>query len=189
MIGPSHPAFKNETMVIGLSGYARTGKDTVAAILKEEFAFEQRSFADTLRDFLYALNPKVEGPVRVSDVIDEYGWGGYKETSYGEEMRELLQRLGTDAGRNIMGENIWVDSLFTDAPDKLVIADCRFANEAEGVRERGGKMVRIRRAGIGPANDHISEVSLDAYDFDYVIDNDGDFGDLRQKVRDMMRHA
>ena len=44
-------------MIIGISGYARSGKDSVANILVQDFGFERRAFADKLREALYALNP------------------------------------------------------------------------------------------------------------------------------------
>lgn len=60
-------------MIIGLSGYARSGKDTVASFLVSEYAFERISFADPIRDILYALNPSVDGESLIS-MVDNYGW-------------------------------------------------------------------------------------------------------------------
>lgn len=167
-------------MIIGLSGYARSGKDEAAKVLVEKYGFERIAFADKLRDFLYALNPKVGRKwlfreVRLRDVIDEYGWDGYKESKHVSEIRPLLQRLGTEAGRNVLWDSIWIDAAFhgLDPAGNYVVTDCRFPNEAEAVRERGGSVVRITRSGVGPANGHASETSLDDYEFDYRIDNSG----------------
>ena len=46
--------------IIGLSGFARSGKDEAAKVLVEEFGFKRVGFADKLREVLYALNPLVE---------------------------------------------------------------------------------------------------------------------------------
>ena len=148
--------------IIGLSGFARSGKDEAARVLVEEFGFKQVAFADKLRDFLYAMNPfvawepgyrsnvseRINGammmPIYVQDVIDHHGWGGYKETKYGPEIRRLLQRLGTEAGRQTMWDTIWIDAALTGHGDdaRLVVSDARFFNEFDAVRARGGGIWR-----------------------------------------------
>lgn len=177
-------------MLVGLSGYARAGKDTGAAVLAQD-GFERIAFADIMRDFLYNLNPIVGAEykepyaVRVKDVIDYYGWDGYKEIGlWGKEIRQLMQRLGTECGRELLGDNIWVDSALRHIqPGKnYVVTDCRFLNEADSIRNRGGKVIRITRPGIGPANSHASETSLDDYDFDAVVSNDGGLEALYEKL-------
>src|SRR5690349_16198817 len=145
--------------IVGLSGFARAGKDETAKVLVEEFGFTQVAFADKLREMLYALNPIValvewenedetvqvpwtySQPYQtVQTVIDEYGWNGYKETVYGDEIRRLLQRLGTEAGRQTLWDSIWIDAALTgyDEDARVVVSDARFFNEFDAVRERGG---------------------------------------------------
>jgi hypothetical protein len=92
--------------ILGLSGYARCGKDSAAAVLVEEFGFTRVAFADKLREVLYALNPIVsytgwrdakglpfapspDTYVTVQNVIDHFGWDHYKETQYSDEIRRL----------------------------------------------------------------------------------------------------
>lgn len=192
---PSALHIRKLNMIIGISGYARTGKDEVAKVLVEEFEFERLAFADKLRECVYALNPIVVSKDldavawlrHLQDVIDDYGWDGVKETPYGPEVRRLLQRFGTEVGRNILGGNIWVDATFRAMKPNCnyIITDCRFENEAKAVQDdyEGGKMWRINRPGVGPVNDHISEIGLDNFPFDTIIDNDGDLTDLRDSVR------
>src|SRR5689334_20591377 len=164
--------------IVGLSGFARAGKDETAKVLVEEFGFTQVAFADKLREMLYALNPIValvewenedetvqvpwtySQPYQtVQTVIDEYGWNGYKETVYGDEIRRLLQRLGTEAGRQTLWDSIWIDAAFSavEGVENIVVTDCRFPNEAQAIKDRGGEVWRISRRGAGPANDHPSE--------------------------------
>ena len=194
-------------MIIGISGYARSGKDSVAEILVREHGFRRVAFADKLREFLLAVNPIVEVEkdsdelwsdegfirevlnvrvVRVSDVIDWYGWDRYKESPYNDEIRGLLQRLGTEAGRNLLGENVWVDALFAGvgAGEKIVIPDTRFPNEYEAITTRGGFVWRTERPGVAPANSHASETSLDNHEFHARISNDGTLNDLERKVKE-----
>ena len=186
--------------IIALSGFARSGKDEAARVLVEKFGFVQVAFADKLREMLYALNPIVEykflppytentgqhphTKVYVQDVIDVYGWGSYKESPYGPEIRRLLQRLGTEAGRQTLWDSIWIDAALTglDEDARVCIADCRFQNEAEAIRSRGGKIVRVTRAGVKAANAHISEHDLDDFDFDYYLSNDGTLDEYHRNV-------
>ena len=181
--------------IIGLSGYARSGKDEAAKILVEEFGFTRVAFADKLREVLYALDPMVSAttwrdslgvsPVYLRDVIDEHGWGGYKETFFGPEIRRLLQRLGTEAGRQTLWDSIWVDAALTGHDDdaRLVVTDCRFPNEAQAIWDRGGEVWRIMREGVGPANSHPSETSLDNVDFQAYVHNDGTLEEFRKSIR------
>jgi dephospho-CoA kinase len=53
-------------MIIGIAGYARSGKDAAAKILVEHYGYERRAFADILRSALLTLNPVVKGTPRVS---------------------------------------------------------------------------------------------------------------------------
>lgn len=172
-------------MLVAFSGYARSGKDEAAKALVE-LGFRRVAFADKLRDFLLALDPIVAPyEVRVSEVIRMHGWDGYKGTSYGPEVRQLLQRLGTECGRDLLYENVWVDAALKDVTPEsnFVVTDCRFPNEAAAVKSRGGKIYRIVRPGVGPANDHPSETSLDDYTFDGILINDGTLDEFHQKVR------
>lgn len=189
--------------LIGINGYARTGKDTVANILVLQAGFTRVAFADKLREAVYTLDPVVayerghshetvdKGwmPIHLRQVIDVYGWDGYKETKFGPEIRRIVQRMGTDVGRNILGENIWVDAAFAslDPNGKYVFTDCRFDNEAQTVKDRGGQVWRVDRPGVEPVNDHISEIGLDNFNFDVRLDNDGTVSDLVSKVWHLAR--
>ena len=167
-------------MIIGISGYATAGKDTVAQILVEQFGFQRLAFADSIRDICLVINPYLSDGLRVGDLVKDYGWDVAKQNT---EVRRLLQVLGTEVGRQIFDEDVWVDALFqkVDPNKKYVITDVRFANEAECIKEYG-EVWRVNRAGVDPINEHISETQLDDYEFDYVINNDGTFDDLKNKV-------
>ena len=184
--------------IIGLAGYARSGKDEAAKLLAGEYGFKHVAFADKLREMLLAIDPIVAPSkekyftrskvvVNLSEVIDAYGWDGYKNTEYGPEIRRLLQRLGTEGGRKTLWDSIWIDAAFAglDENAKVVVSDVRFPNEADAIKERGGEVWRVARAGIGPANDHPSETSLDNYLFDRLVYNDGSLEVYRDNIRSM----
>ncbi len=189
--------------IIALSGYARSGKDEAAAVLVEEFGFTRVAFADKLRDALYALNPIVDmnrlysetepdgPPIYLQEVIDHYTWDHYKESHFYPEIRRLLQRMGTEMGRQTLWDSIWVDAAFANVPSnaKVVVTDARFENEAQAVLDRGGKVWRVKRTGVGPFNDHPSETSLDKWAFDTVIDNDASLSAFHKKVRNAYKYS
>lgn len=175
-------------MLFGFCGYAQSGKDTLASLLVRYDNFERRAFADPMRKMLYEMNPLVITYLdsgqpdlkRVRGIVDKYGWEFAKKHS---EIRELLQRLGTEGGRDVLGENIWLNTLFEKPYTNLVITDVRFPNEAEAIQERGGKIVRIIRPHVGAPNSHLSEFSYS--DEDYLIHNSGTIFDLYYKFREM----
>jgi len=178
-------------MIIGLSGYARTGKDTVAEYLVENHGFTRLAFADPMREALYALNPSLGiSRLELQDVIDEYGWDGYKETLFGEEIRGLLQRMGTEVGREMFGDTFWVDYLMNKALEvkgDVVISDVRFLNEAEAIKIINGQVWRVNRPNIEAANSHASEIEMDSFNnFDVVITNDTTIDELFLELTGLM---
>ncbi|MFJ3974858.1 hypothetical protein [Streptomyces sp. NPDC090021] len=179
--------------LIGLAGAARSGKDAAARFLVDECGWQRKAFADKVKDFLYTLNPWIdavetaEGAPLV-DEVDRHGWEEAKEES--EVVRRLLQRCGTEAGRGILGDHVWVDALFRDFESwgPTVVSDVRFPNEADAIRERGGLVVRIERPGQRPitAAGHSSENALGGYLYDDVILNDGSLHQLRDRVMQLI---
>ena len=99
-------------------------------------------------------------------------------------VRELLQKLGTEAIRNNLHENAWVNALMVDyrTTDNWIITDCRFPNEYEYVKKYGGKVIRINRPDVSAVNAHPSETAIDNYDFDGYILNDGSLELLEDSV-------
>lgn len=173
--------------VIGISGRKRSGKDTFAERLVLRHGFTRVALADPIRTMLLKLDPIVgveecrADEVRLSKLIAREGWEGVKNTPYNDEVRGLLQRLGTDAGREIIGEAVWIDAALRhirqlDRP--VVITDVRFTNEAHAVQEWGGHLIRIDRPGLPETDLHPSETELDGFDFSNRVVNDGLIDDL-----------
>jgi len=190
-------------ILIGMSGFARSGKDAAAEFLVNHRGFKRIAFADKLRDFLYALNPIITAEwtlntktgeksptyvIHLQTIIDEYGWDHYKETKFGTEIRRLLQRLGTEAGRQTLWDTIWIDAALTDLnPDgRYVVSDARFLNEFDAITDRGGHILRVERRGIVAANGHASELEALQYDFNNVIHNDGTLEDYYEKLDEFL---
>jgi hypothetical protein len=173
------------TTFIGLSGWAKSGKDTVAQYLVENHGFTRISFADPMRDALLALDPYVPYMglyMRLSGVIHFRGWDNAKRDV--PEVRELLQRFGTEVGRNMFGQNFWVEQAIERATryEKVVFSDCRYTNEADAVKSVGGVMWRVSRPDVSAVNDHTSEQDLNNYAFDSHIDNDSTIENLHTLI-------
>ena len=113
-------------------------------------------------------------------------------------VRELLQKLGTEAMRNGLHSNTWVNALmsefipyssrgsqYEEMISKWIITDTRFPNEAQAIKARDGVVIRINR-GVDNGN-HPSETALDNYAFDYIIDNNGTMEELIASVRYVCR--
>jgi dephospho-CoA kinase len=177
-------------MIIGLSGYAQTGKDTVADILVLQHGFKRVAFADKIRECLYTLNPIVNlvgnEPIYLRHLVDTSGWDKAKQNY---EVRRLLQTLGADVGRELIDPNLWVEmtmSKLNAYTDNIVITDVRFPNEYEAVKWTYGEVWRIERPGYEPVNGHYSETALDNWKFDRIIENLGGIPDLVNTIRGEM---
>jgi hypothetical protein len=171
-------------MLIGLSGYARSGKDTVADHLIKEFNFTKHSFAEPMKEAMYILNPKVSYDYEDLDyqyVVDTYGIDDAK-VRY-PEVRRLLQVFGTEVGRKMFGEDFWVNIALNKIRSfHTVISDVRFPNEAEAIKAKGGVVWRVNRPNITPITNHYSEVAMDDYSFDLTLINDSTIEELHKKV-------
>jgi hypothetical protein len=117
-------------------------------------------------------------------------------------VREFIQKLGTEAMRNGLHKNVWVNALFSDISpkDNIIITDMRFLNEMEAVVKRNGITIRVVRAcsecgktghhkmscSKQYTKEHSSETSLDKAKFNYEIINDAGIPELIEKVRKIL---
>jgi len=233
-------------MIIGVSGYSGSGKDTVGAIIQylnfpnPKFSIEQvcanyadyeelldddsgwqtRKFAGKLKDIASHLTG-----IDIEDFEDQ----DFKKTNLGKEwwtpsqvtfvdgkqtiqsykpmtVRDFLQKLGTDAMRMGLHDNVWVNALMADYKgtdlgewkgEKVysenlpnwIITDVRFPNEAQAIKDKGGIIIRVDRPGVKPINNHPSETGLDGWKFDYRIANVSDIYSLKETIREILKHA
>jgi len=169
-------------MIIGLSGYAQSGKNTVADILVDHHGFIALACADPIKALVYDINPKINS-IEIQGMVNEYGWDIVKQDP---EVRRLLQTTG-EAGRQGIDEYLWVAMTLSQIKDphegRYVITDVRFPNEASAISSQGGQLWRIERPGVDAVNDHISETALDAWIFDETIVNNGTIEDLKKKIK------
>lgn len=181
--------------MVALGGKAGSGKNALADELVQKYGFTEIAFADAIRDAAIALNPLVpidmghngeliKSTMRLATLVDSVGWDTAKREV--TEVRDILQRLGTEVGRQLIDPSVWITIALNRANDidgHVVFTDCRFPNEVEAVRSRGGLFVRIFRNGVDPVNDHISESAVDDIPADLTVLNVGAKSDLADHAR------
>lgn len=171
-------------IIIGLTGNAGTGKDTVRQILEGQ-GFMGMAFADPIRAMLREL-------LLGNGIGDHYiNSREFKEAiipELGVSYREMAQTLGTEWGRSLQADfwlrlaSAYVADLEHEGCTQIVVSDVRFRNEADWVRERGGVIWRVVRPTAGQVRSHISEVGMTSIVHDHIIDNSGDVDQLRITV-------
>lgn len=182
--------------IIALCGYPGVGKDEVARHLVEHHDFTRIAFAEPLREALLKLDPfiytgRAQLPFQsLTDLIRMYGWTLAKQRFPG--VRRMLQRIGTEVGREMFGQDCWTkiaSKNIRDAPaHRIVITDMRFPNEEALVRRQSAKsmVIHVTRPGHGKVNEHASEQMDYAAVCDGTIANNGTVEDLQLAVDDVV---
>lgn len=182
--------------LIAFAGLIGAGKSYAATHLCARHGFTKLSFADPLREMLLKLDPVVwpepfmsYAPDRLSGVLRDYGgWDMVKSSTWGKEIRRLLQVLGTDVVRKVqpnywcmdmacrLGQTGWENSkktLWKEKTASVVIDDCRFKNECNLVKQSGGKVIYITHVDAPTQCDRHSSESFDPSWADLILENDG----------------
>lgn len=150
--------------LVGLCGYARSGKDTAAAYLVAEHGFEQRAFADKLRALASIIDPVLhpDGTTyRTAAAL--LGYEQAKDTY--PELRRFLVALGKGV-REVLGPDVWVDALLPPTAvsrparatmnllgaERIVVSDVRYLNEVQRIIDLGGEVWYVNRRLLDPAN-------------------------------------
>jgi hypothetical protein len=177
-----------DPLIIGLTGLAGAGKDTVADRLCGSHGFERHAFAEPIRDMLTAL---LTGAGIDYAHLFERDLKELPVPGIGISGRRMMQTLGTEWGRSLDTE-LWVrvaavtlglDDLPNTSPvhDRIVLTDVRFPNEAEWIRSLGGYIWRVVRPAPAVA-EHVSEQHINQLPCDLSIDNSGTLEDLHDEV-------
>ena len=174
---------KKNSKIFILSGKAKSGKNEVARIIEKYYGREnciQVAYAYYLKDYLVRM-------------------GKYNESEKTKH-RGLLQEFGFDfLGKQIDSkflihrvlEDIEVFSYFYDV---IIITDARLIDEIEIPKQKYNNITTIRVKSKNE-NDlteeerkHITEIGLDTYtNFDYVIENDSDLEQLKNKTIEILK--
>lgn len=174
----------NHPTLIGITGAAGVGKDTLGSMLVSECCYTRLSFAHPIREFvagLLGITVAEMGPIKEVP----------QEILGGQTPRWAMQSLGTEWGRDMIAPDLWVRTAMGRADRirkqgrSVVITDVRFTNEAQAIRDSGGLIVRVRR----PDNElasatarHVSEHGLPRDLIDLNVVNNGSPEDLLNRV-------
>ena len=153
---------------LAFAGKAGSGKDTAREIytnliygdngggFSDSVIVIWSSFADKLKEICGLL----------SNTPLDYFYEADKKNHYNEvyEMtyRKMAQLVGTECFREVFGEDVWVKTVIHHAIREIIfhtdqdldvdnvsihviVADCRFSNEAIAIRDLGGQVVMIDR--------------------------------------------
>jgi hypothetical protein len=192
--------------VVGLSGYAQSGKTTAALYLEQKYGIRRKHIAEPLRAMLAVL---LQANGLGSEMITRYLEGDLKEEvipELGVTSRYAQITIGTEWGRNLISPDIWANTWSRGISDgESVMNDSvRFPNEEKAIRSLGGLAILIKRPGTRPANFkwgklgeflfnrfgvmwgvHDSE-RTDRINADYVVHNDSSIEDLYRDLDEAM---
>lgn len=186
-------------MIIAVTGFAESGKDTVAERLVEAHGFVRDAFADDVKKAALTLDPWIrtdaehDGFERLSRLVERLGWTIAKQNP---EVRTTLQRIGSEIGWMMHGPQLWTDIVEDRMPGKLagaaglVLPDLRFPHEQDWLRRVNGILVRVDRGAHrgtdASTSGHVSETWMSQLTPDVTLRNDSTITVLHERVDNLM---
>lgn len=183
--------------IVGITGYARAGKDTAADAFVLN-GWTRAAFADPVKDLAVKIgrhlavspDPRTAASNYATVVLSQLLSGSTLEEAkdnevYGRDVRRVLQDLGYGL-RDVFSPTILQDTLMrrwrAGGYLPMVVPDVRIRSEADLIRRQGGTIIRINRPGHGPANTHETELGVDLIAADTTFENDSTVEALRELV-------
>lgn len=185
-------------MVIGIAGQLRQGKDLVSDHLANALGLKRGAFAMGVKQVFCEYFGVDMTFVERWKVVDEPPPG------FILSVRKSLQFIG-DGFRSIK-DDVWIERLFSQHSNDVVISDVRYRNELAAVREHGGVNVLIYRPGFMNDDPNGSEAQIRPFvehflnsgregrvesneDFglvDFFVVNDAGIDELRLKIDELV---
>jgi hypothetical protein len=143
--------------IYGLTGKARNGKDSFYKEVK-------KIIPDAVR---VAFGDEVK--IEVSQVT---GFTVEYIEANKDIFRPMLQFWATEFRRNLVAKDYWIKRIKIrpcDLDKPIFVTDLRFENEAEFIRSKGGKIIRVIKSNHSSNDTHKSETELEGIKADYTI--------------------
>ena len=161
-------------MIVGLTGRAGSGKDSVGEYLRKEYGAALLSFAAPLKAMVREMFDLTDEQVNTLDGKEtpDPRWIG--PNGEARTPRQILQVVGTEGFRAV-DPSFWVKRAMRtamlcvrDGAPMVVFTDVRFPNELEAIQDAGGAVLRlVKPDGPGTASvAHASEAQVDALNVD-----------------------
>lgn len=163
--------------VVGITGRKQSGKNWFANVLADAFkeagyATEQVSFATPIKQACNAIFGWDLG------MLEDERFKATTDTRFNITPRKAMQLLGTEFGREMVNDSIWVDIALQKvyanhrAGKITLITDVRFDNECELLTKTGGKLIKVINPLQPPPEDtHKSEAGV-SYTPDFIYENE-----------------
>ncbi len=179
--------------VIGITGQAGHGKDTVAAMIKKILGGRILSFADPLKNIcklLFRLDD--------SDVFTQAGKAQYNPKLQMTH-RHLLQKMGTEVFREHLRvampelpfDSIWVwhmDQIINESKETIIIPDLRFLDEAAMLKSHDALIIRVVRDIPTEISSHASETEQSRIVADVTVENNSTLEKLEIKIQNIIQN-
>jgi len=183
-------------LLIGISGKARSGKDTIGEYIVNSYDFQAHSFAGPIKRAvceMFGIDMSLFETEELKEKVIPF---------WGYSPRQMAQMLGTEGGRDLFDSNIWVRRAYVEwlalmkssiammkinksilpAFNGMVITDVRFENEAKWIRSEGGTIIHVTRDSAMKVSNHCSENGIKPLKGETHIVNNGSLAELYDNV-------
>jgi DNA primase len=175
----NHIENKYMTKIISFAGRKQSGKTTCSEFVSKQFVGDVKvyNFADPLKkdiciNILGLTYDQCYGTDEQKNELVNCVWNNQQLTA-----REVMQFIGTDIFRT-MQQGVWtnatINKILKEKPDMAIVADCRFPNEVQAIKNVGGIVIKLTRNPFNSNHDSETALDNDRYDqnnFDLIIDN------------------
>lgn len=161
--------------LVAFCGYMGSGKTFAADYLVDGLGYTRSKFAGPLKDMLRVMGlseSEIEGDLKHTP----------SKLLCGRTPRWAMQTLGTEWGRDCIGEDIW-GNLWEQRVTKLlevgmpvVVDDCRFENEARRIKKLGGLVIQLQTRNSASGDKHPSENLPDNPDVTIINEMNNPYG-------------